>query len=528
MNKRFVIRLATAYTFVVLCWVPMQARLMADEPARAQSDRPNILFILTDDQAPFSLGAYGNTICKTPNIDALAARGMRFDQAYHMGSNKGAVCTPSRHMIMSGRTLWHIPGANTRASVLARIRGEQPTASQKHNRNIPAELELNTIGAVFNRAGYDTMRTCKKGNSYKAANAQFSIVRDATRRKTAENGSEWHADQVLDYLNERQANDDRDPFMIYFGFSHPHDPRHADEDLLKNYGAVNQLEDGKAVPTNCPPLPANYLDAHPFHHGHPNLRDEVSVQGVKRSRSEATIRNEKGREYACIENLDRQVGRVIEKLQEMGQLENTLVIFTADHGIAVGRHGLMGKQNLYEHSWRVPYIVAGPGVKKGTAKGNIYLLDTLATICDFAEIEPPETNEGISFRPVLEGKQETIRDVMYGCYCGGTKPGMRCVRKGDWKLIKYETLDGQVKETQLYNLADNPHELIAEHHSPEIIALTGNTPSAEQTDLAEVPAYAKRLVEMEALLLAEMERLDDPYRFDEGFVNKKRKPSTKK
>ena len=86
------------------------------------------------------------------------------------------------------------------------------------------------------------------------------------------------------------------------------------------------------------------------------------------SRTESTVRNELGREYACIENIDDQVGLVIEKLKTMGELENTYIIYTADHGIAVGRHGLMGKQNLYEHSWRVPFIVRGPGIKEGTSK----------------------------------------------------------------------------------------------------------------------------------------------------------------
>jgi arylsulfatase A-like enzyme len=224
---------------------------------------------------------------------------------------------------------------------------------------------------------------------------------------------------------------------------------------------------------------------------------------------------------------------VIKKLESMGELENTYVIYTADHGIAIGRHGLMGKQSLYEHCWRVPYIVAGPNIAPGSrARGNIYLLDTMATICDLAGINIPETNEGKSFRPILEGRAETIRDVLYGVYCGGTKPGMRCVRKGDWKLIKYETLDGKVKETQLFDLARNPHELIKEHHDAKIIALTGNTPAAFQVDLAEDPRYAGKLKEMEALLLAEMERLDDPYRFDEGYVNRpkpvKAKPRKKK
>ena len=127
----------------------------------------------------------------------------------------------------------------------------------------------------------------------------------------------------------------------------------------------------------------------------------------------------------------------------------------------------------------MPFIVTGPGIDAGSrAPGNIYLLDLLPTLCDLAGIEIPETVEGISFAPVLRGEAETIRDVLYGCYCGGTLPGMRSIRAGDWKLIKYDVMDGTVRETQLFNLADNPHEFLIEHHAADVVALTGMQPEA--------------------------------------------------
>jgi arylsulfatase A-like enzyme len=219
-----------------------------------------------------------------------------------------------------------------------------------------------------------------------------------------------------------------------------------------------------------------------------------------------------------------QIGRVLEKLRAMGELDNTYIFYTADHGIAIGRHGLQGKQNLYDHTWRVPFIVKGPGIKPGSrVQGNIYLLDTLATLCDLAGIPAPGSNEGLSFKPVLMGQTDSIRDVLYGAYCGGTKPGMRCVRQGDWKLIEYDVLDGTVRRTQLFNLADNPSELLREHHDPKVIALTGNTPTATQVNLADDPAYADKLAKMRALLLTQMRRYDDPYRLwnhpDDGLTS---------
>ncbi len=505
MPRTFTVLLSIAVALWIVAFVPFTpGEARAEQPSEKD---PNFLYIIVDDQSPFDLKCYNpRSELSTPNLDRLAAEGMVIDGAYHMGSWVGAVCTASRHMIMSGRTVWHIPD----------IRQRRLNPNADDPALVPPGLAEQTLPAVFNRAGYATMRTCKRGNSYEAANREFTVRRDATKRGgTDETGSAWHAEQVLDYLAEREAAAADDPFLIYFGFSHPHDPRNGKPEYLANYGAVNHTDPDSVPPANPkqPKLPENYLPEHPFHHGQPGLRDEVSVVGVWKRRDEKTIRNEWGRQLACSEYIDAQIGRVLERLEAMGELDNTYIVYTSDHGMAIGRHGLQGKQNLYEHTWRVPFLVKGPGIEPGSrAEGNLYLLDTLATLCDLAGIDAPETNEGTSFRPVLEGTAETIRDVLFGVYCGGTKPGMRSVKRDDWKLIQYDVLEGEVKETQLFHLGENPHEFLAEHHDPEVIALTGVTPEEHQRNLADDPRYADRRAEMEALLLSEMRRLDDPYR----------------
>ena len=237
------------------------------------------------------------------------------------------------------------------------------------------------------------------------------------------------------------------------------------------------------------------------------------MQGVKKRRDEATIRNEIGRQLACSENIDTQLGRVLAKLEAMGELDNTYVVYTADHGMAIGRHGLQGKQNLYEHTWRVPFFVQGPGIAPGSrAQGNVYLMDVLATLCDLTGVGAPESNEGTSFAPVLRGQRDTVRNVLFGVYAGGTKPGMRSVRHGNWKLIEYDAMDGLVRETQLFDLSANPSEFLLGHHVAPVTALTGAAPERHQRNLAVDPAHAETLATMRALLLAEMKRLDDPYR----------------
>ena len=478
----------------------------------AWGKRPNLLFIIADDQSPFDFKTYNPcSELDAPVLEKLATDGMVFDGAYHMGSMSGAVCSPSRHMVMTGRTLWRLPKR------VRRPKGQKPSPAQRSAIEMAAAQSAQaaqlSMPAVFNRAGYSTMRTCKRGNSYEGANAQFTVRHDATKRGgTAETGSAWHAEQVLNFLGTRDAaaksGEDPKPFLIYYGFSHPHDVRDGTPELLKKYGATNHTDKNNlplALP-QAPKLPNNWLPGHPFHHGHPGLRDEVSVRGVWERRDEVTIRNEIGRQFACSEYIDMQIGRVLDKLEEMGELDNTYIFYTADHGMAIGRHGLQGKQNLYEHTWRVPFFVKGPGIKPGSrAQGNIYLLDTLATLCDLAGICAPETNEGISFKPILMGERQTSRDVLYGAYCGGTKPGMRSVRKGDWKLVKFDVMDGEVRETQLFNLKDNPHEYLPEHHKIHKLP-------KGQTNLAGNSQHSAKLKEMEALLLSEMKRLDAPYR----------------
>lgn len=480
-------------------WIPVSV-IMAQT-------RPNFLFIITDDQDPGTLNVYGDKECDTPNLDALATKGMVITGAHQMGSFTGAVSTASRTMIMTGLNLWKAEKVREKMNKYENICGNTDVAPQ----NSP---EYNSLPALFHRAGYETFRTCKMGNSYDPANAMFDERHDKTCRMAEDGkGSKWHADHVIDYFNRRikKSDAEKKPFFVYLGFSHPHDARHGKPQLLAKYGAEDVKEPNK-LNDKMPSLPLNWLPEKPFHDGHPDLRDECRVYGVNTRRDEIVVRNEKGKEFACIENIDIQIGRVLEALERTGELENTYIFFTADHGIAVGKHAFMGKQNLYEHTFRVPFLISGPGITKNTKKtGNIYLMDVLPTLCDMAGIEIPAV-DGKSFKEVLTGKKEQVRDVLYGAYSGGTKPGIRCVKSGDWKLIKYDVLNGKVRETQLFNLKENPNELLIEHHDEKIVKLIGNKPGKKQKDLAEDSKYSKKLAEMEILLEEQMKEMGDPYR----------------
>lgn len=477
---------------------------------------PNFLFIIADDMDTYTVNAYRQTepaetdtsgnfyAIDTPNMDRLAAEGMMFHQARLMGANSGAVCTPSRTTIMSGKSTWERTVGVTAAT---------------------------TFPGIFNRGArtgqvdlpHATYRTCKNGNSYAVANAEFTVVNDAVKRgNTDENGSEWHGDWGVDYIEDWNTNHRTNdtPFLIYLGFSHPHDTRLAREnpDLTGRYGCINTTNPGSLVLNpNAPPLPYNHLTgtpatypAHPFDHGHLGVRDENTVVGMGQYRTEAVVRNEIGRNFACVDWIDQQIGRVLDRLDDPNGdgdtsdsvVHNTYVVFTSDHGIAIGRHGLQGKQNLYEHTWRVPYIVRGPGIEPGSeTDALIYLHETFPTFCDLAGLDIPTTidsNDGQSFRDVLEGTTHTHHDVIYGLYAGGDKPGIRAVTDGRFKLMKYDVDNNGTQMTQLFDLQENPFELLPEHGVP---------------NLATQPAYALIRQQMEERLLEKRIEYADPYAF---------------
>ena len=474
---------------------------------------PNFVFIITDDQDTYSIGAYRNRepvepdsagqpyLVDTPNIDRLANEGMLFHQARIMGSRSGAVCVGTRTSIMTGKNAW------------------------ENNTDVSGPV---TFPAIFNnglRGGsgtqpYATYRTCKNGNSFNTANVEFTVRNDATRRgNTDGNGSEWHKDRALDHIEDWRINHQADgtPFLMYLGFSHPHDERNAREDpaLTARYGCINTTTPGALrVNQGAPPLPFNFLSAtpatfpaHPFDNGHLRVRDEARVPGVLEYRTEAVVRNEIGRNFACVDWIDRQLEIVFARLEDPNNdgdssdslLDNTYIVFTSDHGMSIGRHGLMGKQNLYEPTWRVPYIVRGPGITPGSSSDAlIYLHDTFPTFCDLAGIDTPtsiDDNDGRSFRSVLEGASETHRERAYGMYAGGDRPGQRAITDGRFKLIKYDVDPSNTQVTQMFDLATNPFELLPEHGTPNI---------------AEEPAYAAIRNQLETQMMAERIRNADP------------------
>jgi arylsulfatase A-like enzyme len=403
-------------------------------PGKARSadarPKPNILFLFSDDQRADTIAALGNPHIHTPHLDRLVRQGTVFSRAYCMGAQNGAVCVPSRAMLLTGRTLFHV------------------------STNLQGQT---TWPEMFTKAGYATFLTGKWHNGQASARRGFQEGRSVFfggmgnpsklpvqdfggdsaltgPRPSGKHSVELFTDCAVDFVKRQPACR---PFLCYVSFNAPHDPRVAPQEYHDRSNAAR------------PPLPSNFLPQHPFNNGELTIRDE---QLAPWPRTPEIVRQHLADYYAAISFLDAQVGRILDALRASGQYENTLIVFSSDHGLAIGSHGLFGKQNLYEHSMRAPLIFAGPGVPKGQqADALCYLLDIFPTLGELAGVPAPEGSEGKSLAPILSGKQARIRDSIFTAY----QTVQRAVRDDRWKLIVYP----QVNKVQLFDLQNDPAEL---------------------------------------------------------------------
>ncbi len=428
--------------------------------------RPNILLLFADDQRADTIGAWGNPHIRTPNLDRLARRGISFRGNYCFGSNSGAVCVPSRAMLMSGRTWFDVPhdlhGVRLLPEVL-REAGYATFATGKWHNGEPSFLRAFPRGSsVF------------FGGMADHTKVPVADVRDGQivdRRIAEKLSSEQFADAAVDFLRSQSG---RKPFFCYVAFTAPHDPRNPPEPFREMYYR------------NRPPLPANFLPQHPFDNG--ILKDIRDENLASYPRTRAVIGDQLCEYYGLITHLDEQVGRILAALEESGHADDTVIIYASDQGLALGSHGLLGKQSLYEHSMRTPLILTGPGIPPGRSTAAFtYLFDLSPTICALAGIEPPAGLAGRDLRPLWEDEQANVRESVFLPF----NDLMRSVRDARWKLIIYP----QINHRQLFDLRDDPHEtrdLGAEPgHEPEITRLIALMRSWQKTLGDEQPLAVK-------------------------------------
>ena len=395
-------------------------------------EKPNILFLFADDQRADAIGIAGNEHIKTPVIDELSESGIRFSNAYVMGSHHGAVCAPSRAMLMTGKSLFRVYD------------------------NLEGEV---TMPMYFMHNGYETFGTGKWHNTAKSFEASFqfgeNVFLDGMSnhfavpcRQLGENGelskpmnkgysTDLFSEAAIRYIQKYAKGNREKPFFCYVAFTAPHDPRSPREDYIGMYDAADI------------PLPVNFKELHPFIFDDMNVRDETLAPWP---RTPEIIRASIADYYALISHLDKSVGDIIATLRKSGLSDNTIIIYAADNGLAIGSHGLLGKQNLYEHSIRVPFIISGPGIPKNQVKDAlVYLYDIFPTLAVLTGLPEPADTDGKSLVPVIHNKQPGVRNSIYTAY----RNTVRAIRQDNWKLIWYP----QRNHMQLFDLKNDAAEL---------------------------------------------------------------------
>ncbi|SHF83379.1 Arylsulfatase A [Arenibacter palladensis] len=470
------------WLFGVLLLTPLNAQ-------KRQSEKPNILVIYTDDHRYSGVHALGGMQVKTPNIDALIADGISFTNGYLMGAFSGATCVPSRAMLLTGRNVFELQGQGNIIPTEHKTIGEALQSNNYqthivgkwHQDNASLARSFDAGDRLMSRGVYlvDHFRMpmwdWKKDGDYRAEDG-YLLVYDDNRKVirrpvtkdekrgpfgTERNGphsSEIFAESAAQFIKGYKK---KDPFFMYLAFHAPHDPRQAPLKYKDMYPGEDIV------------LPPSYMAQHPFDNGDMFLRDEELAVWP---RTPEVAKQQLSDYYAIITHLDDQIGKVIASLKESGAYDNTLIVFAGDSGLAVGNHGLMGKQNIYdEDGVHIPFVFAGNLIKDkgGERDALVYNFDIYPTICDFIGINVPSSVTGKSLLPIINKEKTSVRDYSYHAY----KQFQRAYRKGDYKLIEYVRANNYDKDsgesikgsrvTQLFNIKNDPWEVYDLSFFPE-------------------------------------------------------------
>lgn len=414
-----------------------------------KKNKPNIVFIFADDQTFNSINALGNNEIITPNLDKLVKEGVSFSNSFNMGGWNGAVCLASRAMMITGKYIWD---AQKATNAMGSKTYEDPL-----------------WGDLMKDGGYDTYMT-GKWHIKRPANEVFQHVvnvrpgmpnqtKEGYDRPKSKNDTIWqpwdvskegfwkggrHWSEVLadDSVNFiEQASQNEVPFFMYLAFNAPHDPRQSPKEFVEMY----PLEKIK--------VPENFIPEYPYNEemgAGRKLRDERLAPFP---RTKYAVKVNIQEYYASITHMDAQVGKILEALKASGKLENTYIIFAADHGLAVGHHGLMGKQNMYDHSMRAPLMIVGPNLPKNKRiDSEVYIQDVVPSVLEIGGIEKPDFIDFKSFLPLISGSQKSNYEAIYGCF---KEDRQRMIRSNGFKLIVYPI----AKKIRLFDLENDPLEM---------------------------------------------------------------------
>lgn len=471
-----------------LCWIlPFSATVLHAE------DKPNVLFIFADDMTYDCMGNIGLDKLHTPNLDELRSNGMYFTHAFNQGGWSGAISVASRSMLVTGKYLWRakkvVSDKQKTSNVdlsnphfwpqYMKLAGYRTYMTGKWHVSVDPTKVFDVVNHV--RGGMPGQTPSGYAYSKKNPDGRKFIEGepDEWQPYKEEFGGYWSGgkhwseivgDDAVGYIES--AGKESSPFFMYIAFNAPHDPRQSPKRFVDMY----PLED-ISVPRNYQPLYPYYREVGCGE----GLRDE---QLAPFPRTEYSVKVNRQEYYAIISHLDEQIGRIIDALKKSGKYDNTYIIFSADHGLAVGDHGFIGKQNMYDASMRVPLIICGPGVKKGKCDDLVYLQNAMATSMDIAGSDMLGAVDFKSILPKAKGikrNNNCTEDAVYGAYTNL----QRMIRTDRYKLIVYP----KAKVIRLYDLKKDPYEM---------------------NDLANDKDYKKTVEHLFTLLQDKQKAVDDP------------------
>ncbi|MBT3359299.1 MAG: sulfatase-like hydrolase/transferase [Rhodospirillales bacterium] len=418
-------------------------------------ERPNILFIMSDQHTQRVMGCYGDDVVATPNLDRLANCGVTFDAAY----TPSPLCVPARMSFLTGRypnrqscwtnsdmlpsdqpTIAHCLGAAGYNPILVgRMHSIGPDQLRGFVRREVGDHSTNWIGGVPHSLGV-----------LNKTNDPYRVSLD--KSGAGQSSYECHDDdvtaatlQVLDEIAEARKGGDAEPFALSVGYLMPHQPFVARPEFYDRYKGRVGLPDIPAVENE-----------------HPYMTEWRDFTGISDVPDDTAVRARTAY-YALVEEMDAMIGCILDKLEELGLAENTLVVYTSDHGDQLGERGLWWKQTFYDESAKIPLLMSWPGtLPQGQHRGQVVnLIDLAATLLEAADAPPLPDADGRSFLQVARDGNRPWIDETFSEYCtDGVAPWtlptptrQRMIRTDRWKLNYY---DGY--RAQLFDMQNDPGE----------------------------------------------------------------------
>ncbi len=427
-------------------WLPCIVIAQLVPSLYAAAPQPNIILLISDDQRPDTIAALGNEIIQTPSLDALVKRGTTFTRA----TCANPLCVPARAELLSGQTGFrngvHPPSNKpdlTHTTLAQALTGggyntywvgKWMIAGRPSTRGFQESLALFGSGKRPTQPQYDAagrVVTGYRGWMFQTDDRQLDPEQGVGLTPDIESK---FADAAIEFINRKSDK----PYFLQVNFTAPHDP-------LLNPPGWEHTYDAKSIP-----LPENFRGKHPFDHGNFSGRDELLNPWPRKKKD---IQRDLATYYRVISYMDQQIGRILDAIRQTDpELNNTVIIFTSDHGLALGSHGLMGKQNMYEHTIGIPLIFAGAQIPQGERRtAQCYLRDLYPTICELAGVEVLPAVEATSLMPILRNE---LREV-YPFIIGYFHDQQRMIRMQNWKYIYYPA----VNREQLFHLGSDPYEM---------------------------------------------------------------------